>query len=165
MKKRAGIGYQISKMVTISVLSAMTLLSLYLTGYQVRQELAARRAGLEANAYVLASSVAEQVESNNRNQVLHALRSISRIPDVLYAAALDKSDVPVATMGSAAYLQDDLVTSDAGFFSILTKGTLPVSVDIVRSGGKIGRLVLIGYVRAQRKRVVRLGRINAELRA
>jgi diguanylate cyclase (GGDEF)-like protein len=144
MKQR--IGYKISRLVAVSVFTAMSVLSLYLTIFQVRQELAFSQSQFEANGFVLASSIADHVESGEREQVLRALRSVSRLPNVLYVAALDKDDVPVATMGTTTFLQNDLVENNTGFLTVLTKGTLPVSVDIVKSGQKIGRLVLLGNI-------------------
>lgn len=144
MKHR--IGFKISRLVAVTVFSAMSVLSIYLMIFQVRQEVAFARAQFEANSYVLASSIADQVESGDREQVLRALRSMSRLPNVLFVAALGKDDVPVATMGTAAFLQDDLVSNDAGILTVISKGTLPVSVDIIKSGGKIGRLVLLGDI-------------------
>jgi diguanylate cyclase (GGDEF)-like protein len=137
---------KINRLVAVSVFTAMSVLSLYLTAFQVRQEVAFSRAQFEGNGYVLAASIADQVEAGDRDQVLRGLRSISRLPNVQFVAALDKDDGPIATMGTAAYLQDDLVTSDTGLLAELTKGTLPVNVDIIKSGRRVGRLVLFGDI-------------------
>ena len=68
-------------------------------------------------------------------------------PNMLFAAALDRNNNTLATMGSAVFLKHDVIQEEQGIFAMLTKGALPVAVDIVRGGEVIGRLVLFEDVR------------------
>ena len=141
------IGRRIARLVAISVLMSMLTITSLLVWFQVRDSIEDRKNGLRATAYVYAAAIADPVAISDAKQVKSVLRSVARVPDILYAAALDSRGQALATMGNATFLQQDIFREEQGTFVMLTKGTLPVAVDIVRGGEPVGRFVLIADVR------------------
>jgi diguanylate cyclase (GGDEF)-like protein len=68
------------------------------------------------------------------------------VPDIIHAVAVDQNNGVIASMGNATLLDSNVVNKDAGLWQMLTKGNLPVSVDIIRGGSAVGRLVIIGDI-------------------
>ena len=148
------IGRRIARLVAISVLMPMLTITSLLVWFQVRDSIEDRKNGLRATAYVYAAAIADPVAISDAKQVKSVLRSVARVPDILYAAALDSRGQALATMGIATFLQEDIFREEQGTFAMLTKGTLPVAVDIVRGGEPVGRLVLIADVRPVRSKLL-----------
>ena len=148
------IGKRITSLVAISMLMSILTISSLLVLFQVRENIENKRSGLRATGYVYAAAIADPVASGDRQQATNILRSIARVPDVLFATALNGQNHALATMGNATFLQKDILLEDHGTLAMLTKGTLPVAVDIVRGGEHIGRLVLIADVRPVRSKLL-----------
>ncbi len=141
-----GIGRRIAKLVAYSVFAAMIILAVLLSVLQVKETFESKRAGLEATAFVFASAIADHVETRNSSEIQRVLRSVARVPSVLNAAALDRTGVTIAQMGNATFLRSDLINSNQSTLEMLTKGFLPISVDIRRGGEVVGSLVLLADV-------------------
>ena len=148
------IGKRITSLVTISMLMSILTISSLLVLFQVRESIENKQSGLRATGYVYAAAIADPVASGDRQQATNILRSIARVPDVLFATALDSQNHALATMGNAIFLQKDILLENQGTLAMLSKGTLPVAVDIVRGGEHIGRLVLIADVRPVRNKLL-----------
>ena len=148
------IGRRIARLVAISVLMSMLTITSLLVWFQVRDSIEDRKNGLRATAYVYAAAIADPVAISDAKQVKSVLRSVARVPDILYAAALDSRGQALATMGNATFLQQDIFREEQGTFAMLTKGTLPVAVDIVRGGEPVGRFVLIADVQPVRSKLL-----------
>ena len=152
--KTSRIGKRIASLVAVSVLMSILTIASLLVWFQVRESIENRKSGLRTTGYVYAAAIADPVVNGDSRQATNVLRSIARVPDVLFAAALDSRGQALATMGNATFLQRDIFLEEQGTFALLTKGTLPVAVDIVRGGEPVGRLVLIADVRPVRSKLL-----------
>ncbi|MEQ1522695.1 MAG: EAL domain-containing protein, partial [Aestuariivirga sp.] len=141
------IGKRIAALVAISMLMSILMITSLLVWFQVNESIESRKDGLKATGYVYAAAIADAIATGDRQQATNVLRSVARVPNILFAAALDRDNNTLATMGSAVFLKQDVVQEEQGIFAMLTKGALPVAVDIVRGGEVIGRLVLFEDVR------------------
>ena len=147
------IGRRITSLVAVSMLMSILTITSLLVWFQVNENIENRKSGLRATGYVYAAAIADPVADGDRQQATNILRSIARVPDVLFATALDNQDHALATMGNAIFLQKDILFEEQGTLAMFSKGTLPVAVDIVRGGEHIGRLVLIADVRPVRNKL------------
>ncbi|MGB9143291.1 MAG: EAL domain-containing protein [Aestuariivirga sp.] len=152
--KTSRIGKRIATLVAVTVLMSILTIASLLVWFQVTENIASRKNGLRATAFVYASAIAEPVARGDGGQARSILSSIARVPDVLFATALDSHNHALAKMGNAIFLEDDVILQEQGTLAMLTKGTLPVAVDIVRGGETIGRLVLIADVRPVRSQLL-----------
>ena len=152
--KTSRIGKRIASLVAVSVLMSILTIASLLVWFQVRESIENRKSGLRTTGYVYAAAIADPVVNGDSRQATNVLRSIARVPDVLFAAALDSRGQALATMGNATFLQRDIFLEEQGTFALLTKGTLPVAVDIVRGGEPVGRLILIADVRPVRSKLL-----------
>lgn len=148
------IGRRISSLVAVSMLMSVLVITGLLVSFQVTDGIENRKSGLRAAGYIYAAAIADSVESGNGLQAKNVLRSVGRIPDLLYAAALDSQGKTLATMGTVAFLQDDILLENQGVLAMLRRGTMPIAVDIIRGGNTIGRLVLISDVRPMRSKLL-----------
>ncbi|MDE2445274.1 MAG: EAL domain-containing protein [Alphaproteobacteria bacterium] len=140
------IGGKISRLVALSVLSAMILLAVFLGFIQIKESVNQKRAALQSTAFIYASALADDIDQKNRLGAQQVLRSIARVPQILYAAALDTDGASIASMGNITFLASDQVDEHASLLQMLTKGNLPIAVDIVRGGENVGKLVLLGDI-------------------
>jgi diguanylate cyclase (GGDEF)-like protein len=141
-----GIGHRIARLLAVITFFAVftaAFLQIYL---QTQRELENRTQSLQDTAYALASSAGEAVSDEDKSKAQSALTAISRIPNILMASIQLQDGSAIATMGQAAYLTNDVVTQRDGAISLLFKGILPVSVDIVKGGIVRGKLVLLGDI-------------------
>ncbi len=148
------IGRRIASLVAVSMLMSILTITSLLVWIQVSESIANKKEGLRATGYVYAAAIADAVASKDSQQAASVLRSIARVPGVLYATALDSDGRAMASMGSVTFLQEDVFSEEQGTLAMLTKGTLPVAVDIVRGGEHIGQLVLIADVRPVRSNLL-----------
>ncbi|MGE0212566.1 MAG: putative bifunctional diguanylate cyclase/phosphodiesterase [Parvibaculaceae bacterium] len=153
--RKGKIGRRIVLLVLTSVsLSLVTLTAAFLW-LQLRDNVDARRASIQATAYVFASAIADHVAERNDREVFGALRSIRQVPDVSRVVALDAEGRQIAALGAASMLQTDIVDESAGWYALLTRGWFPVVTDIVKAGRSVGRLVIIADVSDLRSQVMR----------
>jgi diguanylate cyclase (GGDEF)-like protein len=158
MKNRgtSRIGRKIGALVAISVLVSILAIASLLILLQFNQSIKSKKNELQATGYVYAAAIADYVAVKDKSQTLSVLRSIARIPGVLYATALDRENTTLAALGKITFLQKDIIPEEQGTIAMLTKGVLPVAVDIVRGGEHIGRLVLIADTRPLRNNLLGL---------
>ena len=102
------IGRRITSLVAVSMLMSILMITSILVWFQVNESIENKQSGLRATGYVYAAAIADPVASGDRHQATNVLRSIARVPDVLYAAAVDDKGRALASMGSATFLQEDL---------------------------------------------------------
>ena len=150
-----GIGRKIARLVAISVLTAMMILAAMLMASQVQDSISSKHRNLDSVGFAFAAAMAENIETQNRGEIQKVLRSIARLPDILHAAAVNTDGKTIASMGNATYLQSDLINNESGLWQMLTKGNMPVSVDIVRGGASVGKLLLIADISDIRQRLLR----------
>ncbi len=142
----SGIGRKIARLVAISVLSAMIILAIMLMMSQVRESITSKHKSLDSVGYAFAAAMAENIEAQNRGEIQKVLRSIARLPDIIHAAAVNTQGETIASMGNATFLESDLISSESSLWQMLTKGNMAVSVDIIRGGASVGKLVLIADI-------------------
>ena len=129
------------------------LLAVFLGIMQLNASVQQKRTELESTAFVYASALADSVETKDRSVAQNVLRSISRVPNILYAAALNNFGQPIAAMGNVTFLTSDQIEGQPSTFQLLTKGNMPIAVDIVRGDEKLGKLVILGDIRDIRTRL------------
>jgi diguanylate cyclase (GGDEF)-like protein len=140
------IGRQIVLLVFASViLSVVTLTGVFLL-LQTNEAVKARRAGIEATGLVLASAIADHLSQGSRQEALNVLRSITRLEHISYAAAIDKDGRRVAALGQSAMLESDIVSASDGSLATLSRGRLPVVINIVKSAQPVGKLVIVADI-------------------
>lgn len=145
-RQKSNIGHKIATLVALSVFAAMIILATLLSIIQVQETIKSKRAGLEATAYVFASAIADHVEARDREEIRRVLRSVARVPEVLIATALDNKGAMIAQMGNVTFLESEIIDNHPGIFAMLTKGILPISVNIKRGGEIVGSLVLLANI-------------------
>jgi len=143
---RSRIARRIMALVAVAVVTAVFTSTSIFVWREVEQEVTTRREGLEATGYVFASAIADHLVSGNRGETLKVLRSMSRIPRISFTAVVNSQGKPLASMGSAVLLDGKNATNDGGTIDLLTSGALPVSVDIIKGGEPVGRLVIIADI-------------------
>jgi diguanylate cyclase (GGDEF)-like protein len=158
------IGRRIILLVLVSVLLAVVASTGAFIWSQMQDNIGTRKAGIEATGYVFASAIADHVASGNRQEALKVLRSLTRVPDISYAVALDGQGHEIAALGNITLTRQDLANSDPSVFALLSRGSLPVAIDIVRAGQHVGRLVIVADVtqlRAQLSRALLVTLLSA----
>ena len=140
------IAQRIALLVGSVVLLAVLLVTTTLVYTDITGDFAVRKRSLEATGYVFASAVADQLASGDAEQSLRVLRSIQRIPDITYAAVVDKDGRTFASLGSAVVLDPQHFKADLGLIDALRNGVYPVAVEVIKSGRLIGRVILIANV-------------------
>ena len=150
-----GIGRKIAKLVAVSVLAAMIILALILMISQLQDSITSKHKSLDSVGYAFAAAIAENIETQNRAEIQKVLRSIARLPDIIHAAAVNTEGKSIAAMGNATFLQSDLVAGKSNLWQMLTRGNMAVSVDIIRGGVSVGKLVLIADITDIRSHVLK----------
>jgi diguanylate cyclase (GGDEF)-like protein len=151
------IGRRIGALVLVSVVLSIVTVTVIFAWLQLSENIANRRAGIEATGYVFASAIADHVATGDSEEALKVLRSITRVPDISYAVALSAEGREVAALGSAVLSADELKTGGTGIVSMLSRGSFPVAVDIVKGGRTVGRLILVADVSSLRGGLARDG--------
>lgn len=144
--RKHSIGRRISNLVVISTGVAMMIVTLILSAYQIQNSVAARRAELVSTSYVYASAIAEDLANGNKPGIDRVFHSTAHLHDVVSVYAVDSNDDVISSSGAFAMLTHDLVNSNSNFLDILAGGRMPVSVDVVRGGLHVGRLVMVGDI-------------------
>jgi diguanylate cyclase (GGDEF)-like protein len=152
---KSRIGRRIILLVFFSVVLSLMTVTSAVTILHFQEEVAARKAGIQATGYVFASAIADSISTRDQQGALSVLRSISRVPDITYAVAVDGSGRPIASLGETALLESDLANDSGGMFQLLTRASLPVKIDIIKSSEVIGQLVLLADITGLRWQLAR----------
>lgn len=150
VRRGSSIGRRISALVATAVLISVLLITAIFVFNDLTSDIASRKQGLEATGYVFASAMADHIGNGETQDVLKVLRSINRIPEITYAAVLDSNGKVVAALGGAIILDGQPLKTDLGLLDALSLGAFPVAVDIIKSGGRIGQVLLITDISALR---------------
>src|SRR5947209_1772923 len=149
MRLRRSISAKLTGLVLVSVGLAL----LVGTGLGLWQELQRygfeKREALLAQAGVLATATSQAVRTHDTPAALQTLRAVGRMPGVLFADLLDAEGAPVASLGDAIRLSDEVhldQASDVGvplLLQLLMGRTVSVSVPVLSAGEQVGTLNLI----------------------
>ena len=140
------LGQRVSMLLGLAVFLAVALVTVIFAYGGVTSDFAARKRALEATGYVFASALADHVVNRDTEQCLRVLRSISRLPEITFAAVVDENGRAFASFGSTVILNQDSLQADIGMIEAIRTGTYPVAVDIIKAGQRIGQVVLIADV-------------------
>ncbi len=138
-----GIGRRIATLVSVAVAATVLCVAGILASYDISQAVAMKRSAVEGIAYVFASAVADHVEGRRTHEIRGVLRSVDRVPGVISASVYDADGGTIASLGQRAVLTESFVSGDPGFWDMISVGTVPVSVGIIKNGRPVGTLVII----------------------
>ena len=140
------IGTRIYRLVATTVVIAMAILALTLAAYQLRANLDARESELTATSYVYAAAISDHFVQHDVPAIQNVFHSINHLHDVVGVYALDEQGHVLANAGNLAVLSSNMTSGEPSTLQMLTRGLMPVGVDVVRGGTKVGRLVMIGNI-------------------
>ncbi len=141
-----GIGWRISMLVAVTALLATGAVSAMFVASDINSDFRARKQFLETTGYVFASALADHIAARDETESLRVLRAIGRIPQITYAAVTDADGQAFASVGSAVLTRKTPLSSEMGIVDVLRGGVYPVASNIIKSGDKIGQVVLIADV-------------------
>jgi diguanylate cyclase (GGDEF)-like protein len=145
-KNHHGIGRRITKLVALSVFTAVTAAASAIAFVNFHQCIATTRANLEGTAYVLAASSADALATGDQQAAMNSLRAVKRIPNVVSAYIVDNKQKLLASVGHGAILEADAADTTTSSFALLNKSTLSVSVNIVKNNQVAGQLVMVSNI-------------------
>jgi two-component system sensor histidine kinase BarA len=123
---------------------------------EFRQTVVAEQLRLKSSAAAFASAAATSVMGNDQHGALMVLRGIRELPELRYAAALDRQGRIVAEIGQATMLEGrDGALEDMTSFSMLSAEVLTVHADVRHSGEIIGSIVLTTGIGTVKDRYLR----------
>ncbi len=140
---KPGIGRQIATLVAVSVTVAVLAVASLVSAYQLVESVQLKRSSVEGTAYVFASAVADHIERGDVQATQTVLRAVARVPGVISGAVYNSSGKLLTTLGQKAILESDVVSAEASFWGMLTHGTMPVAVNVIKGGSVRGTLVLV----------------------
>src|SRR5438270_6083223 len=153
MRLRRSISTKLTSLVLISVGLAL----LVGTGLGLWQELQRyaleKREALLAEAGILASATSQAARTHDTPAALQTLRAVGRMPGVLFANLTDAEGRPVASLGEAIRLSDEVHLDHATeldvplLLQLLSGRTVAVSVPVVSASERVGTLNLISDTR------------------
>ncbi len=152
--RNTSIGQQINHLLVTTIITGMTSLALALAVYQFNSTVNARRAGLEATGYVFASAIGESIAARNTQDIQRVLHATNHLHDVVGVFALDAQEHVLANAGNPVVLSSNIMAGEPTLLKMLQQGLMPVSVEVVRGGANVGRLVLIGDITNVRRQLL-----------
>jgi diguanylate cyclase (GGDEF)-like protein len=154
-KLAPGIGRRIGFMVSLAVVVTVILISGSLAGYQAYDGARSKRSAVEGTAYVYASAVADYIEAKDAFKIRSVLRSVDRVPGVISASVYDATGSLIGSLGQRAILKSEMAGRDPGVWDMMSHGTVPVSVNIIKNGAVQGTLVLVTDISDLRARFLK----------
>jgi diguanylate cyclase (GGDEF)-like protein len=149
------IGRRIVLLVSLSVIVSLLTASSAFLLLEFRDGIDTRKANVQATGYVFASAIADSVDKGNPQDALNVLRSISRLPEITYAVALDRSGHQIAALGEGVLLEGELAQSGGSVLELLTRRSMPVTIDIIKASERVGRLVLVADISSLHEQLAR----------
>ena len=137
---------KLDRLVLLSVGIALVVAGALNVWHEADRYLVSKRDTLLATAQAFGAAASEAVAAKDQAAVTQAIRAIARVQGLVRAEVEDESGVPLAELGSAVRLAGDLDLDEAGtgpLLALLTSTTIAISVPIVDSGERVGRLRLV----------------------
>ena len=154
IKNHQGVGHRVARLIALATFSAVLISALVHTVFQANRDVEHRKQSMQATAFALAAAAGDAVAESDRTKATAALTAVARIPDILMANIELNDGSTLATMGQTTYLTNDVFLKDDGARSMLLKGLLPVSVDIIKGGVVRGRLVMLADISNLRQQIM-----------
>jgi diguanylate cyclase (GGDEF)-like protein len=145
-----GIGARIARLVALATFLAVMTAAIAQTYFQSLTMLHEHKKAMQSTAYAMASATAEATAENNRAKALAGLTAVKRIDEIVVAIIQNKKGDTLASMGQSAFLDTNIIQPTDSDFSMLFKGYIPISVDIVKGGEVIGKFFVLGDIRGLR---------------
>ncbi|MCC2113837.1 MAG: hypothetical protein KDJ16_17505, partial [Hyphomicrobiales bacterium] len=103
-----------------------------------------KRFELLSIAAVFATSAADAMAEGDKRAAFESLKAIGRFPSIHYARLEDLNGRVFAEIGAGTVLDSDARSAAEGsLLSLFSNSGLPVRQPVIRSGSKIGSLILI----------------------
>ncbi len=151
-KIKFGIGQRIAMLVATAVVVSVLCVAGLMAAYQAHQNTTMKRAAIEGTAYVFASAVADHVEGERIHEIRTVLRSVDRVPGVISASVYNAEGKLLGSLGQRAILKTENISNDPGFWEMMSTGTIPVAVNIIKNARPIGTLILVTDISDLRSR-------------
>ncbi len=133
-------------LIALSVFLAVTLVTTVFVWSDITRDFDRRKRSLEATGYVFAAALADHVSNRNAPEALRTLRSIARLPEITFAGVTDGQGKAFASFGSAVITSASELEANTGLWAAMRSGAYPVAIDIIKSGERIGQIILIADV-------------------
>jgi two-component system sensor histidine kinase BarA len=149
MRLRGSISAKLTSLVLISVGLALLVGTALGLWQELQRYATEKREALLAEAGILASATSQAARLHDRQAALQTLRAVGRMPRVLFADLVDAEGRPIASLGEAIRLSNEVHldnTSDLDvslLLQLLAGRTVAVSVPVVSSSQRVGTLNLI----------------------
>ncbi len=140
------IAKRIGRLVAVSVFTAVTAAASTISFLNFQRGIEATRSNLEGTAFVLAASTADALVARDQQAAMNSLRAVARIPHVVSTYVIDSDSKLLASVGQGAILNESAADPSTSALQLLSKSTMAVSVDIVKSGQVSGQLVMIANI-------------------
>jgi two-component system sensor histidine kinase BarA len=142
-----GIRAKLVLLVCVAVGFGTTLVAGVSIWQEANRYTAMKRDTMLAAAHVLASASAKAVSESDATGVHAAVRSVGKLPSLVYAGVTDARGVSLSDVGTAEMLDSDLKidekTETIGLFALLRSRTIELDVPIVEAGVEVGSLKLV----------------------
>ena len=137
---------RLHRLVLVSVGVALTCSALLNIWQAANSYLTDKRDNLLATANVVAGASSTAVALRDTTLIKESLRSIARVPGLVYARAEGSDGQILAEVGASARLNGDARfgrDGSASIYSLLRTRTIQVTVPIIHAGQRVGRLLII----------------------
>ncbi|MEP6828662.1 MAG: hypothetical protein ABJA10_11375, partial [Aestuariivirga sp.] len=136
-----------------TIVLAMLVLSSIIAIFQIEEATTARKKALQSIGYVYANTIAESLVAKDSDTISKTLQSVKRLPDLVGVYAMTPNNEVLANAGDMVFLDNHLIKGEGNLLQMLTYGLMPVSVDVIKGGEVVGRVVVIGNVSSIRYQV------------
>src|SRR5436305_1990802 len=149
MRLRRSISTKLTSLVLISVGLALLVGTALGLWQELQRYALEKREALLAEAGILASATSQAARTHDTQAALQALRAVGRIPGVLFADLADPEGRPIAGLGEAIRLSDEVYLDHATdvdvalLVQLLSGRTVAVSVPVVSASERVGTLRVI----------------------
>ncbi|MEA2760297.1 MAG: two-component system, NarL family, sensor histidine kinase BarA [Methylobacteriaceae bacterium] len=149
MRLRGSISAKLMSLVLISVGVALLVGTALGLWQELQRYASEKREALLAQAGILASATSQAAHTHDTQAALQALRAVGRVPGVLFADLADPQGRPIASLGEAIRLSDEVRLDHATQFDVplllqlLSGRTVAVSVPVVNASERVATLTVI----------------------
>jgi hypothetical protein len=118
MRLRGSISTKLTSLVLISVSLALLVGTALGLWQELRRYAVDKHEALLSQAGILASATSQAARMHDTPAALQALRAVGRMPGVLFAELTDSEGRPIATLGDAVQLSDEVHLDNASDLDI-----------------------------------------------
>lgn len=134
-------------LVFLAIVLAQGAVSAVLVWQEAQRYALLKRETLFSIAQIMSAGVSQATEAREGGAIRSVLRSVGRIPSILFVGVADTRGKLLADLGATEQLASDIRLSDpmqdVPIMALLASRTLEVSVPVIRGGEAVGRLWII----------------------